>query len=57
MSELLMFIGLSIFMIVLFVLLVIGVILISPFVLLVIVISLIILAINKIKDIFSRKKE
>lgn len=55
MSELLMFIGLSIFMIVLFILLVIGVILISPFILLVIVISLIILAINKLKDIFNRK--
>lgn len=55
MSELLMLIGLSIFMIVLFVLLVIGLILISPFILLVIIVSLIILAINKLKDILSRK--
>lgn len=55
MSELLMFIGLSIFMMVLFVLFVVGGILFLPIILLIGMISLIILAINKLKEIFSRK--
>lgn len=55
MSELLMFIGLSIFMIVLFVLLVIGTVLFLPIALVIGIIALIVLVINKLKEIFNRK--
>ncbi len=55
MSELLMFIGLSIFMIVLFVLFVVGTILFSPIILLITIISLIAVGISKLKEKFSRK--
>lgn len=50
-----MFIGLSIFMIVMFVLFVAGSILLAPIILLVGIVAVIVLAINKLKEIFNRK--
>lgn len=56
MSELLMFIGLSIFMIVLFILFVIGATVFLPFILLIVIFSSVIVGFDKLKKRFSRKQ-